>query len=262
MTIEDALDRFLTRLAQLRAAQGGGRRLPEIAGARGLPARGVYFFVDPTEPLILGHPRIVRVGTHAVSEGSRSTLKQRLAQHRGRLAEAGGNHRGSIFRLLVGEALIARGLAPDCPSWGMKGARSAAAAVLARSPDDLAAAEAPVEQAVSAYLSGLEVVFAPVDDAPSRESARGVIERGAIALLAEAARRGLVTPGPDWLGHWSRRPTVHTAALWNQNHVAEPWSPEFLGIFEASARGTEGFHDNRPAVVGVDRRGDMKHRCG
>ena len=65
--------------------------------------------------------RVVRIGTHALAAcGSRSTLRQRLGQHRGG-ASGRGNHRGSIFRLLVGQALLTRGGLPPCPSWGVKG---------------------------------------------------------------------------------------------------------------------------------------------
>lgn len=57
-----------------------------------------------TEPF---ESRIVRVGTHAVSEGSSSNLWNRLRTHRGGV-ELGGNHRGSIFRLHVGKSIIAK----------------------------------------------------------------------------------------------------------------------------------------------------------
>ena len=71
------------------------------------PRRGVYFFFEPGESRSLSGTgsRIVRLGTHALANGSRSTLWQRLSQHRGNAKGDGGNHRGSIFRLLVGVAL-------------------------------------------------------------------------------------------------------------------------------------------------------------
>jgi hypothetical protein len=59
---------------------------------------------------LLNHQRsptlIVRVGTHALETGSQTTLWKRLSQHRGQARSGSGNHRGSIFRLIVGTALI------------------------------------------------------------------------------------------------------------------------------------------------------------
>ena len=46
-------------------------------------------------------PRVVRIGTHGLKNGSRSTLWGRLSQHRGSSRSGLGNHRGSSFRLLV-----------------------------------------------------------------------------------------------------------------------------------------------------------------
>jgi len=50
--------------------------------------------------------RVVRVGTHGLKTGSTSTLWGRVHQHRD-TREGGGNHRGSVFRLHVGQALAA-----------------------------------------------------------------------------------------------------------------------------------------------------------
>ena len=51
-------------------------------------------------------PRIVRVGTHALKTGSKTKLWTRLKQHKGITRTGGGNHRGSIFRKIMGAALI------------------------------------------------------------------------------------------------------------------------------------------------------------
>ena len=62
-------------------------------------------------------PRIVRVGTHALKAGSGTKLWTRLSQHKGQPSTGGGNHRGSIFRLIVGAAL-AKKHRYDFPTWG------------------------------------------------------------------------------------------------------------------------------------------------
>jgi hypothetical protein len=87
------LVRFYGLLDQLERRLGGTRTLASFNRHRDWPQRGLYLFFEPSEMrLESGHgPRIVRVGTHALSAGSRSTLRQRLGQHRG-LASGGGNH--------------------------------------------------------------------------------------------------------------------------------------------------------------------------
>jgi hypothetical protein len=88
------------------------------------PSRGVYFFFHPRETRASGdHPRLTRIGTHAVSEGSRTSLWNRLRNHRGSKRgtyEAGGNHHGSVIRKRVGEAVIEREeVHEEEPEWGV-----------------------------------------------------------------------------------------------------------------------------------------------
>jgi hypothetical protein len=80
----------------------------------------VYFFMEDGEERSHSGsgPRIVRVGTHALTEASRTQLWTRLSQHRGQEKAGGGNHRGSIFRLIVGTAIIARN-SYDVGTWGI-----------------------------------------------------------------------------------------------------------------------------------------------
>jgi hypothetical protein len=125
------LVRFYALLDRLKQRLGGMRTLATFDSFRDWPYRGVYFFYEPSETRKESGvgPRIVRIGTHALIAGSRSTLRQRLGQHRGH-ASHGGNHRGSIFRLLVGQALLARGGLPQCNSWGVNGDAAKASAAL------------------------------------------------------------------------------------------------------------------------------------
>ena len=103
------LTQFYELLTGLERNLGGARRLSECYGRMGWPQRGVYFFREAGERRIDSSQgqRIVRVGTYALKPGSRSTLWDRLSQHRG-TNSGGGNHRGSIFRLIVGAATIER----------------------------------------------------------------------------------------------------------------------------------------------------------
>src|SRR5579872_6511727 len=102
----DDLNRFYTILDDLRQRVGGWRLLRDCSAHLGWPERGVYFFFEDGECREDGStPRVTRVGTHAITSTSKTTLWSRLHTHRGQM-DGGGNHRGSIFRKRVGEALL------------------------------------------------------------------------------------------------------------------------------------------------------------
>src|SRR6185436_8628567 len=111
--------RFYRILDRLETQCGGSRLLADCHGRMDWPQRGVYFFKEDGENRTDSGsgPRIVRVGTHALTAGAQTTLWKRLSQHKGQNTSGGGNHRGSIFRLLVGSTLVKQ---PDwvCPTWG------------------------------------------------------------------------------------------------------------------------------------------------
>jgi hypothetical protein len=227
------LERFYVLIDRLNSRLGGTRTLADLRSFRDWPPRGVYFFFEPGEARHDSGEgfRIVRVGTHALGNGSRSSLRQRLGQHRGGNS-GGGNHRGSIFRLLVGQALLARGDLPPCKSWGVKGGIGNAAGVLGMERTAITAAEATIEKAVSSYLSAMPCLWIGVDDEPGPGSSRGVIERNAIALLSNLRREPLNPASLSWLGRFSDRKLVCGSGLWNQRHVEEAHDHAFLDIFE------------------------------
>ena len=227
------IERLYRLLDALSQCAGGARMLADRGRFRDWPERGVYFFFEPSELRTDSGtgPRIVRVGTHALSLRSRSTLVQRLNQHRGSLLGS-GNHRGSIFRLLVGQALLTRGGLPICPSWGMRGSASDASACLGINRATLIVAEAPVEQAVSAYLGTTQILWISVDDEPGPKSLRGFIERNVIGLLSNYGRSAIDAPSTNWLGYATNRKRVVSSGLWNQRHVDETYDSRFLDTLE------------------------------
>ena len=84
MVREDDLDRFYDTLDDLETRVGGPRKLKNCTGYMDWPDRGVYFFLEPGETReSTDQPRVTRVGTHAVSTGSNTTLWDRLKQHYG-----------------------------------------------------------------------------------------------------------------------------------------------------------------------------------
>jgi hypothetical protein len=61
---------------------------------------------------------------------------------------------------------------------------------------------------------------------PSRTD-RGCIERNGIALLA-CRTGGLDQPSASWLGRSAWPPEIQNSGLWNVNHTADRYEPEFL----------------------------------
>lgn len=215
----ELLEELYGLLGELARRTRGPRTLGSCTGRDGWPARGVYFFFEPGEIRAEGSPRVVRVGTHGLTVGSKSTLWGRLSQHRGRTSGS-GNHRGSVFRLHVGAALIARGDVVPVGSWGQ---RSSA-------PREVREAEAAIELAVSAHLAAMTVLWVPVDDEPGASSDRGRIEAGAIAALSRLSNPEADPPSLGWLGNYAARPAIRGSGLWNVNHVDGPLADEFLPV--------------------------------
>ncbi len=229
----DSLERFYSLLAHLAQAPGQGRPLRELPGRVFLPTRGVYFFMETTEFRCANPdvPRIVRVGTHAVISGARSTLRGRLKQHLG-TRTGGGNHRGSIFRLHLGNALLVRD-GPPLPTWGVGSAAPAAV----RDCESTRAAEAACENRVSEYIGAMSVLWIDVPDEPSPQSDRALIEQSAIALLSNQFAP-IDCASESWLGLFSPRREIRESALWNLNYIAGVCDPTFLEKFEVFVQQT------------------------
>lgn len=222
------LRRFYLLLDELEGRIGGKRLLENCTGRLDWPRRGVYFFFENGESRAGGSlaPRVVRIGTHALKAGSNTRLWSRLAQHRGSVRQGSGNHRSSIFRLIVGNSLIHR---DDllCESWGDQSATR-----------EIRKAEREIEMKVSATIGKMPFLWVDVDDDTGPESDRGVIERGSIALVSNWNKDPIDAPSSSWLGHFSCRVRVRRSGLWNNNHVDESYTPGFLDVLERHVRRT------------------------
>jgi hypothetical protein len=242
------LQRFYDILDRLRERLHGTRLLEQSNGRMGWPGRGVYFFFEPCEYRSGGrqHPRVVRVGTHALKAGSKSSLWQRLSQHRG-TSSGGGNHRGSIFRLLVGEALKGRGQFQSAISWDIGNDASKAATQLGMSRQEVGLCEHPLEVAVSKHIRSMPFLWIGIDDEPGPDSDRGVIERNSIALLSNYAKPAIDPPSGEWLGTHCGRERVRSSGLWNNDHVDEQYDPAFLSLLERYVESTTPLRDTAQA---------------
>ncbi|EPR37362.1 hypothetical protein dsx2_0708 [Desulfovibrio sp. X2] len=221
------LDRFYAAVADLEKGLGGRRTFGECSGRMDWPDRGVYLIFEPGEFRSDGvTPRVVRVGTHAVSVAAKSTLWSRLRAHRGTL-QGSGNHRASIFRLHVGRALAQRDPSLMVETWGV--GQSA--------PKAVRKGEERLERAVSEYIARMCVLWLNIDDAPGRGSDRAYLERQIIGLLSADGR--LADPSSEnWLGRGSFNTRISDSGLWNLDYVLFDHESEMLDRFEAYVAAT------------------------
>jgi hypothetical protein len=217
------VERLYQLLAVLTEHVGVYRMLRDCTGRDGWPSHGVYFFFEPDEVRADGTLRLVRIGTHALTQQSRTTLWTRLSQHRGPV-HGGGNHRTSVFRHHLGAALIRRAGGPDAlvGAW-LNRHRSAA----------WATAEADVEREVSRYICGMPFLWLSVPNRSDGTSDRGYVERNCIALLSGCGG-STNEPTPGWLGHHAVSEKVRASGLWNVHHVDDrDYDPRVLATIES-----------------------------
>ena len=217
--LED-IERFNLAIERLENLQGGPTSLLKIRSGKKHPTHGVYFFFEQGEfrSGTLRKNRVVRVGTHGLKINSQSTLGKRLGQHMGSKSSGNGNHRGSIFRLLIGDALQARQPELRLSTWG--------------APRSIKNDEAGLELLVSQVIREMSVVLLEIDDVAGPESKRGLIERNSIALLSNYVPHGIDPPSPNWLGRFSSREKVVRSGMWNNRHVDENYDPRFFDVLE------------------------------
>jgi len=241
MSREDDLGHFYQLMDGLRDRLGGYLYLRDCTGRDDWPSRGVYYFFDEHEPRAgsgKGY-RIVRVGTHALAAGSSTSLWQRLSQHAGSKSSGSGNHRGSIFRLLIGEAMQGRDKTSQPATWGIGSDPGKAGAGLNLTSAQVRESERGLELAVSRYISALPFLIVAAEDAPGPRSVRGVLERNSIALLSNSGKKALNVPTPGWLGRYSGRQRVRESGLWNNRHVEESYAPSFLQVLQKQITATK-----------------------
>jgi hypothetical protein len=220
------INRFYGVLEQIQRNEGGFRYLHDCTGSSGWPARGLYFFFEEGEYREDAHSlRVVRVGTHALTDTSRTNLWGRLRTHKGQ-SDGRGNHRGSIFRKRIGQAILNQaarvGDQAICPTWGQ-------GQTAERSVRE---AEAFLEREVSRRIGSMPFLWLSVDDAPGKASSRGTLERNCIRLLSNFEKPSVDVPSSGWLGRFSEKDTIRNSGLWNTDCVKESYDPAFLNLFE------------------------------
>jgi len=223
------LENLYDLLRKLKRGIGGTRCMSQCNGQQPWPRSGVYFFFEPREYRSRATElRVVRVGTHAVSRGSKATLWNRLRTHRG-TSDGLGNHRSSIFRLHMGAALAARDPRLAVSSWSVGQAADA----------EVRKKEERLERAVSEHIGEMEILWVAINDEPSPSSDRAYIERNVIGLLV--GRTGPADlPSHDWLGRYSPEERIVKSGLWNLDFLDYSYSPNFLEILHEYVFATIG----------------------
>ena len=187
-----------------------------------LPKNGLYFFYELGETSVHGVAgRIVRVGNHPRSQDA---LVRRLRDH------YSGNKNGSVFRRLLGGALLRRANlsnpclapAPGQGHWETHGLKSC---------EDCR----PIEMIVSQLLrDAFAFRCVRVEDRAERNR----LEASIIAALAGCSA---CRASAGWLGHFAYSQVVRSSGLWNSDYVSgsAPPSNEELLRFERLAAASE-----------------------
>jgi hypothetical protein len=232
---EDDLNRFYGLVRELERGLRRKREIEDVRTYSDWPERGVYLLFENGELRSSiqnsdgqAQMRVTRIGTHAIKSGAQSTLLGRLKAHRGN-GSGGGNHRGSILREHVGNALLN---SPDCrldvPTWNKD-----------ISSRDRPQEEKELESRVSAYVGKMQVLWIRVDDEPSRTCDRAFLEENMIALLSQNSK-AVDPPSRSWLGNYSPEPVIRSTGLWNVRSVGREYHHEFLDILNVYVEITIG----------------------
>ena len=170
-----------------------------------LPEKGVYFFFEPNETRHNSNfDRVVRIGTHAAIANSNATLYDRLYNHKGS-KDLTGNHRGSVFRKLIGYSLLYKD-SLNYPHWGDKSKKG---------DKSVKASEKDLEKIVSKYIHTLTFTVLEVPGPSSKDNDRAFIEENSIALLSNYDQPAIDKCSKNWLGLYSKDSKVIGSGLWN-----------------------------------------------
>ena len=214
----DDLERFYGLLDILEENTGGRRRLSDCDPATDPGIAGVYFFFEKGERREKSGKgdRVVRIGKCT------SYCRRVSTQHKGPADEM---VRGSVFRRWVHNALFLKFRETEFADWPDITEENIAGMLEALNLDR----QQRLARATSKHMWPMELLFVPI----GRESSRQYMERNAIALLSEyGVDDPIDPPSRRWLGRHSRSDRIRSAGLWNSNHVADEYEPEFLDRLE------------------------------
>lgn len=161
--------------------------------ASDVPLNGIYFVFEKGELITIDRldvDRVVRIGSHRKP----GRLQKRIRNHYGRLKRYWGNSGGSVFRELVGEALISRNGGDEVAknNW-----------LSSHFPED-------TEELISKYFEE-HYTFKCI--MVHSDSIRCKMESFLISLFANYSN---ARPSDKWLGNYSYSHRVRQIGMWNR----------------------------------------------
>jgi len=85
---------------------------------------------------------------------------------------------------------------------------------------------------VSTYIREQPFLWVDLDDEPSVDSDRAVLEQNSIALLSNFDKQRIDSRNDGWLGRYSQSRKIRESGLWNVDHVDERHNSAFLDLLE------------------------------
>ncbi len=222
-------------------------QLPQEPGLYGVFEEGVSLGQE-IEGIPQEAPRCVKVGM-----SKKGTIRSRIhGQY------YGGMHRAAVTRRHVGDALIGRAIelredfagfplssleevrkiwnAGTSASDAIKKESEPAARFKVSHSSDLTRFEAPIEEAVTAYMERFRFIGVVADPEDIAQ-----IEDAANSLLRDVAH--LDPPPPGWLGSYSRGSAIRTYGVWAVQGVTRSYAPYETHCAES------GYHDDEGRLV-------------
>jgi hypothetical protein len=215
------INRFYSLINELESFKKK-RSLKNSTGKVLWPKQGIYYFFERTENRENGNPKVVRIGTHAVSKGSKTKYWERLRQHKG-TKKGTGNHRGSVFRKLIGKSLISKhNLNLEFSEWGKN-----------KTDKNNKQKEEKLELQVSEIIGKMEFLSLSVPGESNKNNMRAYIETNSIALLSNRNKKEKIDlPSENWLGSFSGHNHVLESGLWNSDDTEKNYDSKFLDKLE------------------------------
>lgn len=214
------LKRFYKLMNTLKKKTGGRRKLGDCDPTTDPKIGGVYFFFEKGERRT-GSGK----GKRVVRVGKCQRYRHRISrQHKGPRDEM---VRGSVFRRWIHNALFLRDRKrvfagfPDITQMNLTGMLKA----LNRGQ------QRRLAKATSEHMWPMDFLFVPIRG----EECRRYIEKNAIALLSEYNKKAIDPASKGWLGRHSASERIKRSGLWNNNHVANAYEPEFIDRLEEYA---------------------------
>ena len=199
---------FYELIDRLEQRVGGPHLLKDFMSVIAPTEKGVYFIFEPEEYRIDSREklRVVRVGTHGLTKGSRSTIWTRLFEH----LMANGR---SVFRSQVNHAL-------KCAGDSLGHNHSAR---------------------ITRKIGSMRFLWVKVDG-DNGYIERKKLEKNAIKLLSACNGGAIHQPSCSWLGTHSDKAEVRNSGLWNVHHTKRgDYESEFLNDPSRYVDVTEAF---------------------